>query len=197
MYIFNEKNNYQIQVTQDNTPSIENRTQQDLISSVRRQGTPRQSKVRFVKDPLENECHFEQPNPFLFNEQLKHSFRLFGIENCLELSQRVQSCNWSDSQNRSIQTISKWKSISNLVEIKIINQNVYVVVKLFADDLLQCKIKVQERYNKIKQLIQQKMKSKNKNDSLRDVQMFKHLFDTLQPIIDQISFNCIVHVKRI
>ncbi|CAD8104742.1 unnamed protein product [Paramecium primaurelia] len=192
-----KKNQYQIKVTQDSTPSIENITQQDFLSSIRRQDTPRKSKVRFAKDPLENECPLEQPNPFLFNEQLKLSFRdyLEGQKTALNL---VNECNHVIGQTHKMDQFKLFQNVNRFrtqlkqrssIRMFMLQQNSYT------DDLLQRKIKVQERYNKIKQLIQQKMKSKNKNDSLRDVQMFKHLFDTCEKNVNKIKSKNLLSEK--
>ncbi|CAD8122686.1 unnamed protein product [Paramecium sonneborni] len=186
-----KKNQYQIKITQDSTPSIENITQQDILLNSRK------SKVKFVKDPLENECPLEQPNPFLFNEQLKHSFRdyLEGQKTALNL---VNECNHIIGQTHKMDQFKLFSNVNRFktqlkqrssIRMFMLQQNSY------ADDLLLRKIKVQERFNKIRQLIQQKMKSKNKNDSLRDVQMFKHLFDTCEKNINKIKSKNLLSEK--
>ncbi|CAD8123766.1 unnamed protein product [Paramecium sonneborni] len=192
-----KKNQYQIKVTQDSTPTIENIIQQDILSVPKRIKMARKSKVRFAMDPLENECPLEQPNPFIFNEQLQHSFRdyLEGQKTALNL---VNECNHVIGQTHKMDQFKLFSNVNRFrtqlkqrssIRMFMQQQNQY------ADDVVLRKIKVQERYNKIRQLIQQKMKSTNKNDSLKDVQMFKHLFDTYEKNVNKIKSKNLLSEK--
>ncbi|CAD8208083.1 unnamed protein product [Paramecium pentaurelia] len=190
---------YQIRVTLDSTPSTyqTNETLSLWENLQRSKDSPRKSKIRIVRDPLENECPLQQPNPFLFNEQLKHSFRdyLEGQKTALNL---VNECNHIISQSHKMDqlklftNVNKFRSqLKQRSSVRLsMNQN-----NSQSEDLLQRKIKIQERFHKIKTLIQQRMQAKNKKESLRDVQLFKHLFETCEKNVNKIKSKNLLSEK--
>ncbi|CAD8109542.1 unnamed protein product [Paramecium primaurelia] len=194
-----KNNQYQIRVTLDSTPSTyqTNETLSLWENLQRSKDSPRKSKIRIARDPLENECPLQQPNPFLFNEQLKHSFRdyLEGQKTALNL---VNECNHIISQSHKMDqlklftNVNKFRSqLKQRSSVRLsMNQN-----NSQSEDLLQRKIKIQERFHKIQTLIQQRMQAKNKKESLRDVQLFKHLFETCEKNVNKIKSKNLLSEK--
>ncbi|CAD8194197.1 unnamed protein product [Paramecium octaurelia] len=194
-----KNNKYQLRVTLDSTPSTfqTNETLSLWENLQRSKDSPRKSKIKIARDPLENECPLQQPNPFLFNEQLKHSFRdyLEGQKTALNL---VNECNHIISSSHKM---DKLKLFSNVHKFRSqLKQRSSVRMSMIqnnsqAEDLLQRKIKIQERFNKIQALIQQRMHAKNKKESLRDVQLFKHLFETCEKNVNKIKSKNLLSEK--
>ncbi|CAD8120231.1 unnamed protein product [Paramecium sonneborni] len=194
-----KNNQYKIRVTLDSTPLTYQTTETfSLWDNLQKsKESPRKSKIKIARDPLENECPLQQPNPFLFNEQLKHSFRdyLEGHKTALNL---VNECNHIISQSCKINQLKLFSKIHKFtsslkqrssVRLSMIKNNTQ------ADDLIQRKIKIQERFNKIQSLIQQRMQAKNKKDSLQDFQLFKHLFETCEKNVNIIKSKNLLSEK--
>ncbi|CAD8207092.1 unnamed protein product [Paramecium octaurelia] len=196
-----KNNQYKIRVTLDSTPSTYQTTETASLweNLQRSKDSPRKSKIRIARDPLENECPLQQPNPFLFNEQLKHSFRdyLEGQKTALNL---VNECNHIISSSTT-HKMDQLKLFSNVHKFRSqLKQRSSVRLSMIqnssqADDLLQRKIKIQERFNKIQTLIQQRMQQKNTKDSLRDVQLFRHLFETCEKNVNKIKSKNLLSEK--
>ncbi|CAD8112335.1 unnamed protein product [Paramecium sonneborni] len=194
-----KNNQFKIRVTLDSTPSTYQTTETfSLWENLQRpKESPKKCKIKITRDPLENECPLQQPNPFLFNEQLKHSFRdyLEGQKTALNL---VNECNHIISQSHKMDQL---KLFSNVHKFRShLKQRSSVRLSMIqntsqTDDLLQRKIKIQERFNKIQILIQQRMQAKNKKDSLKDVQLFKHLFETCEKNVNKIKSKNLLSEK--
>ncbi|CAK58751.1 unnamed protein product (macronuclear) [Paramecium tetraurelia] len=137
------------------------------------------SKYQLINDPICTQSPLHQPNPFQFNEKLRQGFReyLCGERSALNL---VNECNHISKKEAKLKSRIKLIKRANMFanQLQVGNKYKSLHQQGLTDEEIEKKVRVFQRFEKIKKLIQRNSQTEpNEDNNLRDVQLFRQLYE--------------------
>ncbi|CAD8122290.1 unnamed protein product [Paramecium sonneborni] len=120
-----------------------------------------------------------QPNPFQFNEKLKQGFRQY-LNGELTALNLVNECNHLNRKETKLKNRIKLVKRANMFanQLQVTNKYRSLHHQGLTDQEIEKKVRVLQRFEKIKKLIQKNLETKPTEDTnLKDVQLFRQLYE--------------------
>ncbi|CAK68386.1 unnamed protein product (macronuclear) [Paramecium tetraurelia] len=130
-------------------------------------------------DPIFYSSPLNQPNPIQFNEKLRQGFRQY-LNGELSALNLVNECNHLNRKETKLKNRFKLVKRANMFanQLQVTNKYRSLHQQGLTDQEIEKKVKVLQRFEKIKKLIQKNQETKLIEDTnLKDVQLFRQLYE--------------------
>ncbi|CAD8125011.1 unnamed protein product [Paramecium sonneborni] len=149
------------------------------LQSTLRQKNQGNKQQKNTHDPIFYQSPLNQPNPFQFNEKLKLGFSQY-LNGELSALNLVNECNHLNRKETKLKNKIKLVKRANMFanQLQITNKYRSLHQQGLTDQEIEKKVKVLQRFDKIKKLIQKNQETKQTEDTnLKDVQLFRQLYE--------------------
>ncbi|CAD8198024.1 unnamed protein product [Paramecium pentaurelia] len=134
---------------------------------------------KYANDPIFYSSPLNQANPLQFNEKLRQGFRQY-LNGELSALNLVNECNHLNRKETKLKNRIKLVKRANMFanQLQITNKYKSLHQQGLTDQEIEKKVKVLQRFEKIKKLIQKNQDTKPIEDTnLKDVQLFRQLYE--------------------